>query len=121
MDKNLSIETMVGKYVGDQFKLLSLKRAYEHGGSCAFYGSENEPEKIEGVAIQADGTPVAWVGKYARYFSVNPVKVSKVGKLKISDYSCGGSASGPLNIDSINNYNATMTLESRKIVDWINF
>ena len=120
MDKNLSIETMVGKYVGDQFKLLSLKRAYEHGGSCAFYGPENESEKLEGVAIQADGTPVAWVGKYTRYFSINPVKVSKAGKLKISDYSCGGTAVGLLNIDSINKYNATVS-ESRKIIDWINF
>ncbi len=116
MDKSLSIGTMVAKYVGDQFKLLSLKRAYEHGGSCAYYGSDNEPEKLEGVAIQADGTTIAWLGGI---FSINPVKVS-TGKLKISEYSCGGSAAGHLNIDSINKYNATVS-QSRKIVDWINF
>ena len=116
----MNIEQMIQRHIENQCKMESLKRAYEHGGSYAFYGSENEPEKIEGVAIQADGTPVAWVGKYTRYFSVNPVKVSKAGKLKISDYSCGGSTAGLLDIDSINNYNATVP-ESKKIIDWINF
>lgn len=120
MDMNLTLGSMVGKYIEDQFKMMSLKRAYEHGGSYAFYGSENEPEKIEGVAIQTDGTPVAWVGRYTRYFSINPVKLTAAGKLKISDYSCGGSAAGHLDIASINKYNATVP-ESKKIIDWINF
>ena len=119
MDKNLTIEEMIDNYNEIQQKLMSLKKAYEKEDS-AFYGPENESEKLEGVAIQADGTPIAWVGKYTRYFSINPVKVSKAGKLKISDYSCGGTAVGLLNIDSINKYNATVP-ESKKIIDWINF
>ena len=117
----MNIAQMIERYTENQCKMESLKRAYEHGGSCAFYGPENESEKLEGVAIQADGTPVAWVGKYTRYFSINPVKVTKDGKLKISDYSCGGSAVGKLNLDSINVYNSTVGLESKKIIDWINF
>lgn len=120
MNMNATIGEMIDNYNEIQQKLISLKKAYEDGGSQAFYGSENEPEKIEGVAIQTDGTPVAWVGKYTAYFSINPVNVSKAGKLKISDYSCGGTAVGLLNIASINKYNAAVP-ESKKIVDWINF
>lgn len=119
MDKNLTIGEMEDNYKKNQSVLLSLKKAYEKEDS-AFYGPENEPEKIEGVGIQADGTAVAWCGKYARYFSINPVKITTSGKLWISDFSCGGAAVGLLDVDSINKYNATVS-ESRKIVDWINF
>lgn len=117
---DVTLEEMEDRYMRNQFKLMSLKNAYKHGGNQAFYGSENEPEHLEGVAIQADGTPVAWVGKYTRYFSINSVNISTDGKLWISESSCGGSTAGPLNIRSINNYNTTVS-KSKRIIDWIEF
>lgn len=115
---NMTLGEMEENYQKLQQKLMSLKKAYEHGDSHAYYGLEKEPEELEGVAIQADGTPVAWVR--SRYFSINPVKITTSGKLWISDFSCGGVAAGLLDVDSINKYNATVS-ESMKIVDWINF